>query len=248
VQVFGERCLSCHLGSEAIDRPGYRRLDGCAACHAITNWEGTYAGGDPTIERSKTGHAATHRLTTAIPFSQCNTCHNRGNYSLVDMTFHERTDLPPDGSAARPVAYYQPIAQFTACERELDCIDCHSSAEVMGDGDLHSAMSNVRTLECRTCHGTPTEGPATRSITDPEDPALRQAQLNPFSTLSLGETVVVTAGGGVLWNVRQSPRLELMSKVTGRFIPSPRSADQLAAGPQDQSSSACHECHAVERP
>ena len=251
VQAFVTRCLTCHLGSEALDRPGYRRLDGCAACHTVTNWDGTYTGNDPTLARTESGHAATHRLTTSIPFTQCNTCHNRGNYSLVDMTFHQRMDLPPDGTGARSVAYYQPIAQFTACERELDCIDCHPSSEVMGDGDLHSAMSEVRTLECRTCHGTPTESPATRSVTDSADPALRRAQLNPFSTLTLGETVVVTDGGSALWNVRQRPdgSYQLMSKVTGTVFAIPQVAgSSCEQDPQDQTSSACHECHSVQEP
>jgi hypothetical protein len=251
VQAFAERCLTCHLNTPSVDRSGFMRQSGCAACHAVSSWEGTYSGGDRTIPRGETGHAATHRLTTAIPYSQCNTCHNRGNYSLVDMAFHERTDLPADGSAPRLSAYYQPISQFSACEWELDCIDCHASGEVMGDGDLHSQMAEVRSVECRTCHGTLTETPLTRTITDPEDLALRQARLNPTSTVQLGDTVVVTDHGDTLWNVRQQSDggYVLTSKVSGTAYPVPQvSGSACEQDPQDQASSACHACHAIQRP
>jgi hypothetical protein len=251
VRTLAERCLTCHIGSEPIDLPGYRRLTGCASCHALTDEQGTYRGGDATIPRDESGHAAAHRLTTAIPYDQCNTCHNRGNHSLVDMTFRQRTDLSAGGTASRLEDYYQPIAQFTVCEVELDCIDCHSSGEVMGDGDLHSRIQEVRSVECRTCHGTPTEPPLTRAIQAARDPALRQAKLNPASQLRVGDTVVVTASGETLWNVRRLPdgSFELTAKVSGEAHRVPQVAGSACEqDPEDQASSACHACHAVERP
>jgi hypothetical protein len=251
VKAFADRCLTCHLGAAPPDRPGYQRLTGCAACHAVTNRDGTYTGGDSAILRDGAGHAASHRLTTVIPYTQCDTCHNRGNYSLVDMTFHARTDLPADGSADRLQSFYQPVSQFTACEYQLDCIDCHSSSEVMGDGDLHSAMGEVRGVECRTCHGTLTDGPRTRTIDDPDDPALRQAHLNPAARLQLGDAVVVTSRGGSLWNVRQTGdgSFELTAQVSGAVYDVPQVAGSgCEQDPEDQASSACHECHSVDRP
>ena len=251
VQAFAERCLICHLDSASADRVGFQRQSGCAACHSVTTWEGTYSGGDRTIPRDEAGHAAAHRLTTAIPYSQCNTCHNRGNYNLVDMTFHERTDLPSEGSGSRLAAYYQPISQFSACEWEVDCVDCHTSGEVVGGGGLRSQMAEVRSVECRTCHGTPTEAPLTRRITDPDDLAMRQAGLNPSSALELGDTVVVTDHGDTLWNVRQRQdgAFELTAKVSGTAYAVPQvSGSACEQDPQDQAASACHECHSVERP
>ncbi|HEX9797312.1 MAG TPA: hypothetical protein VGA52_10010 [Anaerolineales bacterium] len=249
VQLFGERCLSCHLQAEPLQQPGYQWLTGCAACHAVTNWQGTYTGEDPTIDRTEAGHAAFHQLTTVIPYAQCDTCHNRGNYSLVDMTFHARTDLPQDGSAGREDAYYQPIAQYTACEVKLDCIDCHPAAEAMGDGDLHSQMDQVQTVECRTCHGTPSQLPLTRRLSADTDPALRQASLNSHANLALGDTVVVSPAGDALWNVQQTgPTVfALTAKVSGQNYIVPLVAGSgCEQDPQEQSSSACHACHAVE--
>ena len=117
------------------------------------------------------------------------------------MAFHERTELASDGSGSRLAAYYQPISQFSACEGSSSAWTAMPSGEVMGDGDLHSQMEEVPEVECRTCHGTPTEGPTHPLITDPHDMALRQARLNPASALQLGDTVVVTDRGDTLWNV-----------------------------------------------
>ncbi|MBP1693869.1 MAG: hypothetical protein H6Q37_1752, partial [Chloroflexi bacterium] len=99
---FADNCLTCHLHTEPLPGPQTYRFTGCAACHSPT------AGGDR--------EQIVHRLTTAIPYTQCNTCHNRGNYDLRSMTFQTRSDAPTD----RLHDYYQPIAQFTRCEYTLD--------------------------------------------------------------------------------------------------------------------------------
>ena len=116
-----------------------------------------------------------HELTTKISYAQCDTCHNRGNYDLRTMTFQPRQDQPTD----RLHDYYQPIAQFTSCEWKLDCVDCHTRVEAMGDGSLYSSESAIQYVQCKTCHGTSTDLPETRTLTDPNDIAFRLAQLNP---------------------------------------------------------------------
>jgi hypothetical protein len=138
VQKFGENCLVCHLSAQPPDGDEYARLSGCAACHTPTT--GLYI---------TTGITQLHRLTTSIAYTQCNTCHNRGNYDLRTITFQERSDQPTD----RLHDYYQPIAQFVRCEWTLDCIDCHTRLEAMGDGDLYGSKKDIQYTRCRTCHG-----------------------------------------------------------------------------------------------
>ena len=88
-----------------------------------------------TIARDEVGHGTAHRLTTAIPYTQCDHCHNRGTYSLKQMAFLPREDLPPVGQpipatmppeGKRLKEYYQPMTEFTKCEVDLDCVDCHN--------------------------------------------------------------------------------------------------------------------------
>ena len=235
IQKFGENCLDCHLSAQPREGDTYARLSGCAACHTPT------AGLDIAP-----GETQLHRLSTAINYSQCNTCHNRGNYDLRSMTFTERTDQPAD----RLHDYYQPIAQFVRCEWTLDCIDCHTRSEAMGDGDLYGSKKDIQYTQCRTCHGTPDELPLTYTITSLEDLALRQAFLNPVIDLKVGDTILMTEKGEPLWNIRplEDGTYELFAKASGqRFIFRPVMSSGCLQNPEEQASSACHQCHAVER-
>jgi hypothetical protein len=224
IQKFGENCLTCHLHTKPREGLAYERQTGCAACHA-------------------TGK---HTFSTAIPYTQCNACHNRGNYDLQTMTFVERSDQ----STKRIDNYYQPIAQFTKCEYTLDCVDCHTRTEVMGDGDLHANQKSIEYVQCKTCHGTPTELPLTKTLSDPNDIAFRLALLNPVVDLKLGDTILVTDKGEPLWNTRALPdgSYEMIGKATQQYFTfRPVRGSGCTQNGQDQSSAYCHECHAVER-
>jgi hypothetical protein len=229
---FAGNCLNCHLSAGPPSGPEYAHLTGCAACHTPT------AGKD--LDQP------VHNLTTAVSYTQCNTCHNRGNYDLRDMHFQARTDQPTD----RLHDYYQPIAQFTRCEWTLDCIDCHTRQEVMGDGVLHSNQKEMEYVRCYTCHGTLTDLPLTHTITDPNDIALRQAFLNPVVDLKIGDTILVTEKGEPLWNIRplSDGTYQEVSKATGqRFTFKPVKGSGCLQDPDQQESRYCHECHSVER-
>jgi hypothetical protein len=232
IQKFAMNCLTCHINAAPSEGAKYARLTGCAACHT------------PDVNTFTKGKI--HKLTTSIPYTQCNTCHNRGNYDLRSMTFVERTDQPTD----RLHDYYQPIAQFTRCEYTLDCVDCHTRIEAMGDGDIHSSKKDIRYIQCKTCHGTPTELPLTKTLTDPNDIAFRQAFLNPVVDLKVGDTVLVTEKGEPLWNTRVLPdgTYESIGKVTRQvFTFRPVMGSGCTQTGEDQSSAYCHECHAVKR-
>ncbi len=253
VQAFAETCLSCHLRAASIQQPYYYRSTGCAACHVIYNLSGTYTGSDPTIPRDEAGHAAQHRLTLQIPFSQCNACHNRGNYSLAQMRFIPRDDLQSlspvlTASERRVAEYYQPIGQFTRCEWELDCIDCHTASEVMGDGDIHPHQRSAQKVQCRTCHGTLTELPQFVTISDPNDPAIRRANLNPFYDVQVGDRVLLAPDGDTIGSVQWvDGQIIQIGKVTGITYTVPLVMGS-ACGQQadEQESHYCHTCHAYE--
>jgi hypothetical protein len=243
LQQFAKNCLTCHLNATPQEGAAYARYTGCAGCHSPAPLTATPL---PQAEEGPGVREAVHQLTTAIPYTRCNTCHNRGNYDLRQMTFVERTDLPGD----RLHAYYQPIAEFTRCEYTLDCVDCHTRTEAMGDGDLHSAKKEIQYIQCLTCHGTPTELPRMKTLTDPNDLAFKLAFLNPVVDLKLGETILVTAQGEPLWNTRVLPdgTYQLVGKATQQvFTFRPVQGSACTQTGTDQSSAYCHQCHAVKR-
>lgn len=253
VHDFAANCLSCHTSAEAEDADYFYRSTGCATCHVLYDDDGLYEGGDPTISRTEAGHGETHSFTTAIPYTQCNHCHNRGNYDLRTMTFVPRSDMPPDpelsGDALRLHDYYQPIGQYTQCEFDLDCIDCHTSQEVMGDGLLYNNRSEAAYVECRTCHGTLDELPLESVVTSNEDLAMTRANLNPLVELEVGDTIMMTERNEALYHIRRvGDEWIVTGKATGeRYVVPMVQGSTCTQDVENQSSTSCHQCHNVER-
>jgi hypothetical protein len=245
VQSFGQNCLTCHLSAQPVQTGSrYDRFTGCSACHTPTQ---TPLFVSPSIFGENGGsQRGVHKLTTAISYTQCDTCHNRGNYDLRTMKFQPRLDQPSD----RLHDYYQPISQFTKCEYTLDCIDCHTRTEAMGDGSLYGNKKQIQYVQCKTCHGTLTELPQITKLIDPNDIAFRQALLDPVVALNLGDSVLVSEKGERLWNTRILPdgSYQLIGKATGQVFPfRPVMGSGCTQDPQDQTSASCHKCHAVQR-
>jgi hypothetical protein len=236
LQQFGENCMNCHLSAQPMEGEEYNRWTGCSACHS---------------PKPRTDGTQVHQLTTGVGYAQCNACHNRGNYNLADMQFHARTDNPAD----RLHDYYQPIAQFTRCEYTLDCVDCHTRQEAMGDGHIYNNKKEIQYVRCKICHGTMDALPLTHTITSEDDFALRMAFLNPVIDLKVGDTILMTEKGEYLWNMRVLaataggyPTYELFSKATGdRFTFNPVMGTTCQQNPEQQNSQYCHECHSIER-
>ena len=257
---FAKNCLDagCHLSEKAQLQPYYYRSTGCAACHVLYANDGLYQGNDPTIPRDEAGHPRLHQLTTAIPFTQCNHCHNRGNYSLRQMKFLPRNDIPPAGppisrqmpaEGRRLIEYYQPVGQFTLCEWELDCIDCHTAREAMGDGRIHPNQQEMQYTQCKTCHGTLDEPPAVATVTAEDQSALRQARLNSNYDLSIGDQVVITEQGELMGHIKRVGNdLILTGKATGKtYTINPVLGSGCKQKVDEQESRYCHECHAYAR-
>jgi len=258
-------CLNggCHLGTTPSQPQAYAyayRSSGCAACHYVYADDGLYRGNDPTISKTEPGHGVAHRLTTAIPFSQCDHCHNRGNYNLKSMTFVPRDDLPP---VARPLSslmppegrrlieYYQPIAEFTKCEYELNCVDCHTAQEAMGNGHIYGSKKDAQYIQCQTCHGTLTTTPQIAPIKDTNELAMRQARINGHSDfIKVGDQIISTERGELLWSIKQiAPnKFVQIDKVNGQIYNMPLvKGSACTQDGKTQTSDYCHTCHAVVR-
>lgn len=253
IKDFAANCMNCHVDSQPQAVDYYHRSTGCSSCHVLYNQTGTYEGNDPTIPRNEAGYPQQHQFTTAIPYTQCNHCHNRGNYDLRSMTFVPRPDIPAieplSGQAERVHNYYQPIGEFTRCEWELDCIDCHTSLEIMGDGILHNNRSEAQYTQCLTCHGTLESLPLEKIIQYENELAMVRANLNPNVALQVGDTILVTSRGEPLYNIQKSQdQWMLTSKIDGTNYVLPLvTGSSCQQKPDEQESHYCHECHSYDR-
>ena len=255
LQTFAENCLDCHLWTAPRDGDAYARYTGCAACHSplppLFAGEGQDEVGVPTptlplLAGEGRGEVGVHTLTTAIPYTQCNTCHNRGHYDVHTLTFTERTPNPE----SRALDYYPATVQLARCELTLDCIDCHTHIESMGCADIHADQASIDHM-CSACHGTLYDLPLTRTLIDPNDIAFRFAALNPVIDLQLGDIILVSEHREQpLWNIRllADGSYELFGKASGeRYVFHAVKGSGCQQQNDQQASQYCHACHAVER-
>lgn len=233
---------------------GKIQANGCEACHVLTNPTHTYIGEDTTIT-NKSGHGMVHNLTTQIPYTQCNQCHNQGNHDLIKMEFSVRSDMTKvlrDWTAGystwtdRLSDYYQPGELFARCEVSLDCIDCHSRQDVMGDGEFYTSQHDATHIQCLDCHGTKEKLPLTKKVENPMDLMFEEPITNPvFPALQLRDEILMTAKGEELPFLRHNGDNWIQtSRVTGKTFKIPlvlgSSCEQTV---DQQGADSCHKCH-----
>ncbi len=165
-------CMNCHLYSEgrAVDGrlglDGDYRGEGCAACHVAYAEDGRSMSGDAAAVRQEPGHPLKHRFTSKISTNTCVSCHY-GDAS-IGLHFRGMAQLVPGMPAGPQVegttdrllngAFYIRDDNLTPPdihhERGMHCIDCHTLADAMGDGNIYPQMDFAVEIECTSCHGT----------------------------------------------------------------------------------------------
>ncbi|MEO5360531.1 MAG: hypothetical protein H7843_08785 [Nitrospirota bacterium] len=148
VEMLRKVCIKCHLRADGQKLPKNYRSAGCAACHMLTSADGKYSGSDPTM-KDKPWRAAAHRITVQIPSEQCVRCHKGGNRIGVSFT----AELP--GHEAD--IHYQ---------RGMHCIDCHTTNEIHGDGNIYMRKWQAVKIKCTSCHGVHNGKPPLTDATD----------------------------------------------------------------------------------
>jgi hypothetical protein len=154
------QCLRCHLWTEGAKRAADYRASGCSACHVLYAEDGLSRSGDRTISKNEPGHPIRHEITSKIPSVQCVHCHNRGGRTGVSFLGMMESDgygtpFNPDGSKQAKLhgKYYNYLQKDIHLEKGLHCIDCHTSYDIHGDGNIYSKREQAVEIECIDCHG-----------------------------------------------------------------------------------------------
>jgi quinol-cytochrome oxidoreductase complex cytochrome b subunit len=227
-------CASCHLGATKValgPNTEDSRGGGCNACHlaygpaaldALARYEREKLRG---AAEAPTVHPA---VSLDIDDGQCFGCHSRsGRISTSYEGWHEMHEPPAEASdrAAPAPSRFRTLEDKRAFERVMpdihqqrgmDCIDCHTSNEAMGDGVAHSRKREQVRVACEDCHAAPGS----------RLPSVPSAKLDPESRRILGvrgwpgpapSHFGRTAGGDALVNVWMDSTGEahLVAKRTG---------------------------------
>ena len=131
--------------------------------------------------------------------------------------------------------------------RGMDCTDCHTQLDIMGDGNLYSKQHEAVEIRCETCHGDSRSYPSISQVTDPGDPAIRVSKHYKDGPNKVDDWMAVSVRNRKMTNVKvRDGRMVTIGKQSGKVHEIPLVKDFLAAHsiPQHQSRLECSACHA----
>ncbi|MBC8320357.1 MAG: hypothetical protein H8E34_06530 [Bacteroidetes bacterium] len=156
-------CVRCHLGNPKTETGPITeksRGGGCLACHlnyegkALTSWQKNQEYADDT---SYLYHHSS--ISLKVTNDHCFGCHSRsGRISTNYEGWHETTINVDSMSDNKLYRLVEDTRVFTFVKEDvhhtlgLDCIDCHNSYELMGDGNFYSHEENQVNIDCKDCH------------------------------------------------------------------------------------------------
>ena len=259
-------CAWCHLGvkkTELGPNTENARGGGCVACHLSYDRE-TLAALKDYEARKESGAATPPKRHPAISLdignSQCFGCHSRsGRISTSYEGWHEMHDPPAAASDRdRPVPsryrvleddrVFERVLPDIHHERGLDCIDCHTANEVMGDGKAHAHKRAQLKVGCEDCHARP--GARLASVPGSKlDPESRRILALREWTGVPGEKHGVARSGEPLVNVvvDTGGRAQMIRKRSGQRLKlQPMAAVCTEGGGHERLS--CGSCHSAWAP
>ncbi|MDY6821623.1 MAG: cytochrome C, partial [Deferribacterota bacterium] len=222
--AYRKFCSGCHVGYKRWWGYNAHHSSGCAACHWSHSECGVYEGGDIQIKGNK-GLATKHTINVLPDNDVCFKCHNRsGRISLhyEGLVDSNNSLIPTNGifpgrtliSGVRNVYHIKADVHFE--KYDLDCIDCHTSRDIMGDGYIYENMYKQVEIACEDCHGTYSEKPSFGMILKENNSALIESKNYKIQN-NYGKNMVKTKKGRYFSNVYYKDcKYYLFSKRTGK--------------------------------
>ena len=270
-QLLRKKCLQCHLDSPPAK--GQYRSQGCAACHFEYSPKGLYEGKDPTVSTTEPGHARFHKISSIPSRSTCVQCHRAFSLQTLSNEAHEELEaskqIEPTNQIETQATVDTPeviksnivnriknfplfvekgqVIKDVHTARGMDCTDCHTLSDIMGDGNLYSKQHEAVESRCETCHGDGLTYPSISKITQANDPAIRVSKHYKGGANKVDDWMAVSAHNRKVNNVKvQNGRIVAIGKQTGKVHEVPLVKDYLDAHsiPQHQSRLECSACHA----
>ena len=270
-------CALCHLGAVKTKlgpNDEGTRGGGCNACHLVYDAAALEALRRYEAEK-KTGTAkaptAHPALSLDIGNGQCFSCHSRsGRIATSYEGWHELHETPAQakGPEKLPASRYRIVEEDRYFERQLpdihherglDCIDCHTSTEVMGDGMVHARKRGQMRVACIDCHAPAGKPLPTlpASGLDPESKRILASRKWPgpaaqsYGRTASGEALVNVlvdaAGLPAMVRKRTGERREL--KTTAKVCVEGRGHERLSCGSCHTAwAPRCNTCHTAYDP
>ena len=254
--LYRKFCARCHVArqNEALDGAGHPA--GCAACHFSYDEGATYRGGDPTM-KGKSPNSATHTMQGLPPMQACAQCHHRsGRHALSYQGLYDGNNGlvptkngmpgPAPGSDERSFSHVAPDVHFLA---GMECIDCHTSREIMGEGYASKDMRGQLEVRCEDCHGDSVQPPRFVTVSRENDQPLIESRQYGFK-IRPGFRMALTSKNRPYSNVfEKDGQVVLATKRAGKLLKSPvitGTAEHSVAGHERMECATCHSRSVVQ--
>ncbi|WP_163336889.1 amino acid ABC transporter substrate-binding protein [Desulfopila sp. IMCC35008] len=168
LDYFRKLCATCHLWKQKNDLEGAPQFfnekgGGCTACHfhvpADSKTSTQSLEGDNVISEEDEKKQHPH-ITAAVSQVNCIRCHNRsGRIGLSYIGIFESegygTPYEKGGMSSKQLPgarFYLEIADDIHHRKGMECIDCHTREEIMGDGTSYAHYEDQLEISCEVCH------------------------------------------------------------------------------------------------
>ena len=168
LDYFRKLCATCHLWKQKNDLPGVpgffnQKGGGCSACHySIPGKEDkvTVTVGDDSESEPPPAKKIHPLITAKVQTANCVRCHNRsGRIGISYMGLFESegygTPYEKGGLSSKQMPgarFYLEIADDVHHSKGMECIDCHTRNEIMGDGTSYAHYEDQLEISCEMCH------------------------------------------------------------------------------------------------
>jgi formate-dependent nitrite reductase cytochrome c552 subunit len=156
-------CVRCHLGNEKKEMGPVTeesRGGGCLACHLNYSKKGLMAHELHQQNQQDSSWLAFHpSVDLKVTNNHCFGCHSRsGRISTNYEGWHETTFKPSDVVGKKNYRLVEGNRVFRYVQDDvhhaagLECVDCHTSYELMGDGNRYQHQEDQQDVACADCH------------------------------------------------------------------------------------------------
>lgn len=252
-------CAACHLGNkkrEAGPISETTRGGGCNACHlnyselALSSMK-KYHNAEKTDSTLPLFHP---QLSLHITNRHCFGCHSRsGRIATSYEGWHET--LLTGAEVAGKTEYriledkriYRYIAEDVHHQKGLECIDCHVSYELMGDGNVYHHKEQQVKIRCEDCHFA--SSPMLQSLDGLDQETKTIMEVRKFYPVR-GKVLLGKVSGVSYPNtgINTNDSLYLVSKNSGKIHPLPSPSGNACAEGAAHSRISCSGCHTAWAP
>ena len=249
-QHFRDLCANCHLGNPKTEYGPVTQLSrggGCNACH-LSYPDRTIVSDQP-FETDLSYHP---QLSLNITNNHCFGCHSRSGRIATNYEGWHETQLEAgeveDWRNLRQLED-QRIFEFVQADVHhqsgMDCIDCHNSYELMGDGNLYMHEEFQVKIRCEDCHFD--HQPRTLAFEDLDAETRKILDLRGYSRNVDFLEIEKSGMGMVNAFADENGDRWLISKNSGKQLPMIAPAENCTRGSAHDNLS-CNACHTAWAP